>query len=102
VFDNWKRTESLSAAIDTACEYHADHAERRHLFDEFTVPFDLFPAELLALFRVRQALGLPTPEVHHPVLATMLSEVPADVVRERESDWDRVLALVKEELPSLG
>jgi hypothetical protein len=61
-------------------------------------PESVFPAEILAVYRVRQDLGLPTPKVRHPLLETPLGRVPSPLPRVPDDVLDRVITAVEDEL----
>jgi predicted DNA-binding WGR domain protein len=100
VLDAWHDEGRLAAALVRACDYHARQARRDEVLSEFThFPADLFPAEILAVYRVRRDLGLPTPEVQHPILATPLGRPPTSIPATPDDVLDRVMTAVEEELP---
>lgn len=71
ILDAWNRASGLPEAIHNACEFHCQRIEDKS--NTFTAefrnpPFDLIPAEVLAVYSVRQALGLVTPSVDHPLM----------------------------------
>lgn len=73
------RTEDLGVlmpALLAACDYHVERS--RSLTDDEYFEFDwhldrIHPAEILALLRLRQSLGLTVPEIDHPVMATPIA-----------------------------
>ncbi len=100
VIDAWRDKDRLAAALSRACDYHVRQARRDEIFSEFTFfPSDLFPAEILAVCRVRRDLRLPTPEVQHPVLTTPLARPPASIPPTPDDVLDRLMTAVEEELP---
>jgi hypothetical protein len=100
VIDAWHDEGRLATALARACDYHARQARRDEIFSEFTFfPSDLFPAEILAVYRVRRDLRLPTPEVQHPILSTPLARPPASIPLTPDDVLDRVMTAVEEELP---
>ena len=71
IIDAWDHPASLVKAISDACDFHCERIEDNS--EKFTAefrspPFDLAPAEILAVYAVRQSLGLETPAVDHPLL----------------------------------
>ena len=71
IFDSWNQPNELAEAIHSACEFHCQRiGDKSEKFAaEFrNPPFDLIPAEILAIYSVRQALGLHTPRIDHPLL----------------------------------
>jgi len=79
VLDAWNTPSSLAEAIAIACDFHCERIEdKSNKFSaEFrSPPFDLVPAEIYAIYAVREAQGLDTPRVDHPLIAELYS-VPA-------------------------
>jgi hypothetical protein len=79
VLQHWDEPTELSAAIVRVCDYHC-----RNIFDrgrkdrppEFMdSPFALIPFEVLAIYKLRDSMGLETPAVEHPILMTPLAKV---------------------------
>jgi hypothetical protein len=93
VLDSWTDPHGLADAIVQICDYHCRHCQS--IDDPFqTVPFAPFPAEVLALQRVRKELGLATPEIKHPLLENNpMMNVPNPLPPvERDDLYDRVVA----------
>jgi predicted DNA-binding WGR domain protein len=96
----WHNEGRLAAALARAGDYHARQARHDQTFSEFTsFPADLFPAEILAVDRVRRDLGLPTPDVRHSILSTPLARPPAAIPATPDDVLDRLMTAVEEELP---
>jgi hypothetical protein len=71
IIDAWNHPRELAKAIHSVCEFHCQRIECKSVkfSAEFREPpFDLIPAEVLAVYSVRQALGMATPVVDHPLL----------------------------------
>ncbi len=76
VFDRWDGDAALQAVCDYHLERAVDHGRGAPEF--IHAPICLFPAEVIALRRVRADLGLTTPSIKHPLLdGNPLAEVPA-------------------------
>ena len=89
VFKAWaKPAADIHGAIQAACNFHCERIEDapNGFRPEFSnPPFDLLPAEILAIYYVRQTLGLETPVVDHPLLALPFGlpiGTPSDVYDE--------------------
>jgi len=70
IIDRWGDVDGLREALFAACEYHCQRMqdESDEFSEEFTgAPFDVVPAEIMAVYAVRRELGLATPEVDHPL-----------------------------------
>jgi len=77
ILTNWEDEVALGAALDFACEYHCTrmYDTGRGWYPEFeNPPFDMLPCEVMLVRRVRKHLGLPMPEVSHP-LVSLLGDV---------------------------
>jgi len=94
VLEHWNAPDRLAEAIYSLCDYHCRNMEDRGgdwdpEFDQ--PPFDLLPCEILAIYALRHKLGLTTPKVDHPLLATPLANLEPDPT----SGTDEVLARVE-------
>lgn len=102
IFEHWQNPSRLGDAIRTACDYHVEQIDVKDP-DDIGVfennPHDIFPAEILALYRVRERLGLATPEVDHPLLRTPFCEVPAKIAYEPDPLVEQAFALAQKLLP---
>lgn len=78
VLENWENPDRLAEALIRICDYHCDNMEDSggEWDPEFRYPpFDLMPAEVLAVYAIREQLGVETPKVEHPLLSLPLSSV---------------------------
>jgi hypothetical protein len=77
ILSNWDIPEALAEPLVTACDYHCENLRERNdnlaEFDE--PPFDLYPVEILAIYKVREGLGLETPKIDHPLMSTPLASL---------------------------
>jgi hypothetical protein len=83
VFSAWSADDgSFALAIREACDHHLMSVnDTSNWTAEFAASiYRVWPAEIIAVERVRQRLGLSTPRVEHPLLATPLATPPGDVV----------------------
>ena len=93
VFTHWDNPKELAESLVTICDYHCDRMIDKGADEEFDVaPFDLYPCEILAVYRIREQLGLETPMIEHPILATPLSAIRS---RKRAKIDDPLLARVE-------
>jgi len=78
---HWNDDEAFAAALLRACDFHCDRTAQ--LTDEDTefwrMPFQVFPAEIIAIQRIREERVGHTPAVSHPLLDTPISRPPASV-----------------------
>ena len=66
VFAAWDDPAKLTGALDVACDYHMMRTGDDHEFS--WPPFETLAAEILAILRIRQELGLETPRIDHQLL----------------------------------
>jgi hypothetical protein len=80
VLAHWDAPERLAEVLDGVCEYHCanmvDSGRKDRAPEFYHPPFDLLPCEVLGIYALRQKLGLETPAIDHPLLATPLASVP--------------------------
>lgn len=94
IIDAWHEPPLLKKAIEDACDFHCERIEDKS--DDFVAefrspPFDLMGTEILAVYAVRDELGLETPRTEHPLL-----EAPFDAPIGSPSDVsDEVLERVE-------
>ncbi len=95
VLEHWDTSNHLADAIYGVCDYHCSNMDDAgHDWDpEFDQPpFDLVPCEILAIYAMRQKMGLTTPRVEHPLLASPLANLEPD----HTSGTDEVLLRVED------
>ncbi len=97
IYHNWERSADLENAISSACEYHVKQIKTDGEFENN--PHDIFPSEILALYRVREKLGLETPWVNHPLLDTPFTQVPEKITYEPDPLVIQAMDLVTKLLP---
>jgi len=72
IFKNWNDLSELGTALIAACDYHLGRIEE--IGDEIPefcdYPYRIFPAEIIAVLRVRQSLHLGIPEINRNCLAS--------------------------------
>jgi hypothetical protein len=62
---------ALNSALVEACNYHVAQSRNdtnKEIFDITQTPFQLYPAEILAVIRLREQRGLQQPTVDHPLM----------------------------------
>lgn len=91
VADAWQDPVAIESALQAVCDYHCTHmsyTKKKAKNDwklEFSVaPFELMPVDVLAIYAVRERLGLQTPIVDHPL--TKLPLARADQLSFHEDD----------------
>lgn len=101
LFDTWDDEQAFAGALVKACDYHVEHSvEGRIAHAEFEcVPHNVFPAEILAVKRLRNAAGRPWPAIEHPLLNTPLAEFPASAPQVRSEMLERISEAAQALLP---
>ncbi len=99
VFAAWDDPAKLAGALDVACDYHMMRIGDDHEFS--CEPFYAFAAEILAICRIRQELGLETPQIEHQLLDAPWRELPDRVPLERDPFLEKLVQVIKEEVPDL-
>jgi len=104
VFDQWDDQAGLQQALLGAANYHVANLRDKSNEDiaEFThPPVDIFPAELIAIQRVRETLRLETPPIDHPLMKTPFANPPKDLHPEPDELLNQVLDRVRSIIPDL-
>lgn len=98
LLDAWDSPKDISKALVDACDFHVKQARGED--GAFChMPYDLAPFEILAIQRVRRDLGLPTPEIDHPLLQTPLARPPEQPPEFHDELLDKIIAKARAELP---
>jgi hypothetical protein len=97
VYTNWSEPENLRDTIQRICDYHVQQIKYQGDFE--MNPHGIFPSEILALYRVRERLGLETPWVKHPLLETPFAQVPEKISYEPDPLVVQAMDLVTKLLP---
>jgi hypothetical protein len=106
LFEHW-RDEDLAPMHDHLiwlCDYYT-HRTRTADGTEFgnDLLHTRFPALILAWFRLREQLGLPIPEIDHPLMQPTYARLPPPEPFYTDELLEGVLArLRREEIPDLG
>lgn len=106
IFDVWNEPTKLITALHAAADYHVQNLDLPPYSDEdifeFTgAPYDIFPVEIHAIYRVRQRLGLETPRIDHPLMNTPFGNPPKDIPEVDDPLLNRAIERVREVLPDL-
>ena len=102
VFEAWQQPAELADAIHLICDRHVEQinmGDPDEIGEFENNPYDIFPSEILALYRVREKLGLATPSVKHPLLDTPFVNVPKDITCEPEPLVVQAMDFVTKLLP---
>lgn len=99
VLDGWDNDETFTAALEHWCHFHAEHTLDPDMSYR-VVPYQVFPADIVAAVRVRIELGGTPPGLRHPVWQNPLADVPRPLPRpERDELLDRVIRKTQEQAP---
>ena len=102
VLDAWEDPRALEGALVEACDYHVNRCRGEALGLEFAYnPYAVFPAEILAIYRVRGDLGLETPALEHPLLESPLARPPETMPEYHDELLERVLKQLRAEMPDI-
>ena len=103
LLDARKSGTAVAAALTAACDYHCGHCDAKddHAFSWGFI-YETFPAEILAVQRVRKELKLPCPAVEHPLFDNPMARIPCPLPkRKKDKLLDRVVARCRKVLPDL-
>ncbi|WCE05589.1 hypothetical protein [Pseudoxanthomonas sp. JBR18] len=78
VVESWADEQKIVGVLEELCQYHlANSEDKGGAWDpEFKdPPFDLLPLEVVAIFKVRQQIGLMSPAVTSPLLSVETAAV---------------------------
>lgn len=103
LYDEWRSPdcELLGELCVMACDYHLSQCapDRGNKWYEFSnLSWSLWPIEINLLFKLRKLMGLKNPDVNHPLMNTILGQLPA----EKEFLTDDLLLNVLERMQSQG
>lgn len=94
LLEDWDNPQRLHKALLHTCDYHI--ANSRKDDGDFSDPvLSVMPMELLAYIRVRQDMGLETPEIDHPLMDLPFDKLPD----EFPPLDDPILAEIEEKYP---
>lgn len=79
VFDAWNSEQAFAAALRAICDYHCARTDQLGDNEFQWGVYNVFPAEVLALQRIRKELGLPQVTIDHPLLDNPLVRLPEEI-----------------------
>lgn len=95
IIDNWE-SDRLAEALKRACECFIHESEESSPI----APYDALPAELMAVYKIRQGLNLETPVIDHTVLNSLLAAGPNSVrIDAKHPLFERGKRRIQELLP---
>lgn len=92
LFDAWHDPAKLGQALEMCCDYHCLRTGESGFQEFYDSPFNVLPAEILAVYRLREIQGLATPKIEHELLNTPLGKLPAPV----QSPPDELLQAIRD------
>lgn len=96
ILKNWADGKAIGEAIREVCDYHCRNMEDhgRDWDPEFKdSPFDLYPVEVLAIYKVRRDVGVNTEVTNHPLMSTPLASTEP---RKRSANYDGIIDRVRD------
>jgi hypothetical protein len=99
LFAAWDEPARLPAALEICCDYHLIRTGESGYQEFFDHPFDILPAEILAVHRLRELQGLPMPVIAHPLMETALGSLPAPVRSPRDELLQKILDIIARDVP---
>ncbi len=96
----WNDPAKLGGALDVACDYHMMRTGDDHEFS--WPPFGTFAAEIFAILRIRQELGLETPRIDHQLLDAPWRQLPDRVPLETDALLERLQQVARDDVPDLS
>gem|GEM_PF-4683099 len=100
LFDAWNEPAKLRTALEMCCDYHLLRTGEAGYQEFYDSPFNIVPAEILAVYRLREMQGLPTPTVEHELLNSPLGKLPAPVHSPPDELLQRIIDTVSREHPN--
>jgi hypothetical protein len=98
IFAGWDDDSRFFPAVEELCRYHESHCTGNE--DPFFHPYEVFPAEILALQRIRGELGLSFPEkLDFAIMQTPLARVPISIPRLPNEYISRVIRKCQSMMP---
>lgn len=99
LFDAWNDPSRIQLVLEMCCDYHCLRTGESGFQEFYNSPFDVLPAEILAVCRLREMQGLTMPKIEHELLRTPLGELPAPVQCPPDELLQKILDAVSREHP---
>jgi hypothetical protein len=106
VLDCWRdiTTERLTPALLACCDWHIEQTARGN--DEVTYEFEgsyafAYPIEILAVFRLRESIGLANPKLDHLLMNSPLGVLPAPQPWYTDELLETFEATLRNDLPQM-
>jgi hypothetical protein len=105
VLDCWRDVtfERLTPALLNCCDWHLEQTHRNT--DEATYEFNsitfAYPIEILAVFRLRELIGLENPKLDHPLMNSPLGVLPSPQPWYTDELLENFEATLRKDLPHM-
>jgi hypothetical protein len=100
LLDRWPERE-YGQLITAACEFYVIESNKDSS-ELGAMPYNVFPAPLLALLRIRKELGLAPPITDHPLLNSKLAQIPPVLAAVHDSLLDKIERRAREAFPEIS
>lgn len=91
----------LQEELRELVDYHLEVIENEdgHSREFDRSPYDIYPVEICAIYKVRERLGLKTPVIDHPLLNTPFANPPHEIRKNVDPLLNRVLEKIGDIMP---
>ncbi len=101
IFKSWNNPAKLSGALDICCDYHLMRTGESGYQEFCWHPYEIFPVEILAVYRARELLNLETPAIPHQLMDSPLGKLPEPVWSAPDELLQNILDVVEKEWPEI-
>lgn len=101
LFDAWDDPAKVRVALEMCCDYHGLRTGESGYQEFYDSPFNIFPAEILAVFRLREMQGLTMLPIEHELLNSPLGKLPAAVQCPPDELLQKIIDTVAREHPEI-
>jgi hypothetical protein len=101
VIQAWNDPAKLTGALDMCCDYHLMRTGESDYQEFYCPPYEVFPVEILAIYRLRTLLNLQTPTISHELMDSPLGKLPEPVQAKPDELLKRIFEVVEKEVPNL-
>lgn len=98
--DHWSE-QDYSKLMLTACDFYINESNKDSS-ELGAMPYNVFPAPLLAVLRVRKDLKLMSPTIDHPLLTSELAQIPLSMSLADDDLLAKIEKRAKEAFPEIG
>ena len=101
IFDNWTKPDKLADSLLDICDFHCEEStDAKNAYAAFAFhPYNLFPVEIMSIYRIREKLGLETPHIDHPLLSSLLLNPPKSILPVEDALLDKAIARFRSDFP---